>query len=69
MDTDLRLLSTYMKGFRDELKGNTSMEFISEQQSKAYRLGRAHAVIGDDVRSIDYLTNEEILNMIKNGVT
>ena len=30
-----------------------------------YELGRDHAIIGDDIRSVDYLTNEEILSRIK----
>lgn len=65
--TDQEILEWYMKGFNDELKGTTSTvpEGIA---SKAYGLGANHAEIGDDVRSVDYLSNEEILKLIRSSL-
>lgn len=61
-DTDNYLLYYYRKGFNDELNGIGNM---SNMELKAYILGRQHALIGDDVSSIDLLTEEEILKQIK----
>jgi hypothetical protein len=62
---DEELLTCYMKGFKDELYGTSTEVYDVELKNRAYRLGAQHAIIGDDVRSVDYLTNEEILKMIK----
>jgi len=72
MTNDKKLLEYYMQGFRDELYVKDCLVFdgiLSEdkQQKIAYELGRTHAIIGDDLRSVDYLTEEEILNRIKNN--
>lgn len=67
--TDNELLDYYMWGFTDELEGEQPTFFKDDLADKAYRLGRDHAIIGDDVRSVDYLSNEEILTQIKNGTT
>lgn len=61
MEVDRLLLKVYMQGFKDELKGK---DFHS-QLLRAYNLGRTDAIIGDDVRSVDYQSNEEILKRIK----
>lgn len=66
---DENILHTYMQGFKDEIWGLDDKEFSDPILIKAYQLGRDHAIIGDDVRSVDYLSNEEILNQIKNGTT
>lgn len=63
---DNEILDYYVWGFSDELEGIESAKFNDPIANKAYRLGRDHAIIGDDVRSVDYLTNEEILAKIKN---
>lgn len=63
--TDKDLLDWYMKGFHDELWGSTTTEADEYLNNIAYQLGSQHAIIGDDVSSIDLLTNEEILSMIK----
>jgi high-affinity nickel permease len=34
----------------------------------AYKLGAEHAIIGDDVSSIDNLSNDDIIKMIKNKI-
>ena len=53
-----------MKGFRDELDGSTGTP-PDGLGTSAYKLGALHAVIGDDVKSVDYLSDEEIVKMIK----
>ena len=62
------LLKIYAKGFNDELEENLKIDFKEEIERRAYNLGRSHAIIGDDVRSVDYLTSKEILNLIKSTV-
>ena len=64
---EVELLDYYIKGFQDELWGTTTTIPEDHLITKAYELGAAHAIIGDDVRSVDYLSNEEILKQIKNG--
>ena len=64
-DEDDNLLDWYMKGFDDELRGTSTVESENKIEMIAYRLGAQHAIIGDDVSSIDNLSNEEIISMIK----
>ena len=66
-DEDETLLEYYQKGFRDELNG-TSSTVQDGILLKAYSLGVLHAMVGDDVRSVDYLTNEEILKQIRDEI-
>ena len=61
------LLEWYMKGFHDELWGTSTIISEDQKENVAYNLGSSHAMIGDDVRSVDYLSNEEILLMIENN--
>lgn len=63
---DKVLLETYKQGFNDELYGRTKMWNPNPLLLHAYNLGREDAIIGDDVRSVDYQTNEEIINRIRN---
>lgn len=63
--TDKDLLDWYMKGFQDELHGTTTIESDEYLNNIAYKLGSQHAIIGDDIPSLDLLTNEEILSIIK----
>lgn len=65
-EQDKLLLETYMWGFNDELDGRTKIWNPNPLLLRAYNLGRQDAIIGDDVRSVDYQTNEEILNRIRN---
>lgn len=60
------LIETYMCGFNDELHGRTKIWNPNPLLLRAYNLGRQDAIIGDDVRSVDYKTNEEIFNNILN---
>ncbi len=68
MDNDnLLLLEYYMLGFRDELYGSSTIidDINNPLHLKAYNLGVFHAITGDDQTSLDYLTDEEILERIK----
>lgn len=63
---DQELLNIYMEGFYDELDGDFDEDkYYGQLQEKSYLLGKDHAIIGDDVSSIDKLTDEEVLNIIK----
>lgn len=63
--TDEVLLTIYMWGFNDELRGENRVIPTSLLATRAYEIGRTDALVGDDVRSVDLQTNEEILNRIK----
>lgn len=62
--SDKQLLEYYMEGFNDELRGKAKGN-IKHLLIDAYKLGSDHAILGDDISSIDNLTNEEILKMLK----
>lgn len=62
---DRSLMEWYMKGFFDELNGSSSVESDYPLENKAYKLGADHAVFGDEAKSLDSLTKEEILALIK----
>ena len=66
--TDLTLLEWYKKGWEDELYGSSSVVPNNTLITKAYNIGSNHAVLGDDVRGFDNLSEEEILKIIKNGI-
>lgn len=61
-----KLMDIYMAGFVDELNRFPDVRFPDILCERAYQLGRVDALIGDDVRSIDAQTNEEILHRIYN---
>lgn len=62
---DEKLLQWYMKGFNDELSGQSTPEPDDKKFLIAYNLGSQHAIIGDDVSSIDDLTNDQIIKEIE----
>ena len=62
---DASLIKCYHKGFSDELDGSSSIVSDDDVENNAYKLGALHAIVGDDVRSVDYLSDEEILKLIK----
>lgn len=64
--SDEELLGCYMHGFMDELDNNLDYNFDSQIKNRAYNIGKSHALIGDDVRSVDYLSNDEIIKQIRN---
>lgn len=61
---DTELLEWYNQGWKDEMYGSSSTVPEDRLINKAYNLGAAHALLGDDIRSVDYLLDEEILKMI-----
>jgi len=63
--TDKKLLEFYMLGFNNELNGSSSVLPNDTLITKAYTIGANHAVLGDDVRSFDYLTDYELLKIIR----
>jgi hypothetical protein len=63
---DSLILSWYHKGFSDELNGTSNTESDINILNKAYSFGALDAIVGDDVRNVDYKTNAEILKIIKN---
>lgn len=65
-EQDKHLLEIYILGFNHHLDdAPIEMKFDkSSLYERAYLLGREAAKIGDDVRSVDYQTNEEILKDI-----
>lgn len=65
MISDSDILKYYMKGFNDELNGTLSI-VDDDIALHSYKLGALHAIIGDDVRYVDYLSAEQILDIIKN---
>lgn len=63
--TDEDLLTIYMWGFNDGLRGQNRVIPTNLLATRAYEIGKTDALIGDDVSSVDLQTNEEILNRIK----
>lgn len=63
--SDEYLLGVYMVGFDDELNNSQDRSFESLLERRAYNLGRLDALLGDDVRSVDYQSNAEIINQIR----
>lgn len=65
MATDTELLQAYHQGWQNELHGITHIRHPTCLLQKAYNYGCMDALLGDDVQGIDYQTDEEILNNIK----
>ena len=65
---DEMLIDTYMCGFNDELNEKPELTFEDTLMQKAYNEGRGAAICGEDIRSVDYRTEAEILKIIKNKV-
>lgn len=63
---DQKLLDIYMDGFSDGFYSLNKSNYKNELFTKAYNLGYTHAIIGDDCREVDYYSDEQILNLIKN---
>lgn len=68
-NTDKELIEMYLCGFNDGLDCKTRIWNVSGSLLKAYNIGRMDALIGDDVRSSDLQSNEEILKRIKKPYT
>jgi len=67
-DEEKILLESYMIGFKAELKGISAPTILPKHlaTTKAYFLGRHHALVGDDVSSIDSLSDDQIIEIINN---
>ena len=63
--SDEELLGCYMHGFMDELDNNDNYVFDLPIKNRAYNIGRSHAFLGDDCRSVNYLSNQEIINLLR----
>ena len=65
--TDQQLLKVYMVGFNDCGNNIKDEDMYDDDDwlSIAYRLGWDDYIIGDEVKSIDLQTDEEILQRIK----
>lgn len=63
--TDKVILEWYNKGWTDELHGSSSVVPTDTLITKAYIIGTNHAVLGDDNKSFNYLSDYEILKIIK----
>lgn len=61
MDRKKLLLEVYKQGFTDSFISDPTM---SRLITKAYQLGWNHSIIGDDLRSVDYLSEDEIIELI-----
>lgn len=66
--TDEELIQIYDQGFEDELLSKPEMYQPDPIGLRAYKLGRAHAIMGDDVTSADEQIEQEILNKIKRKI-
>ena len=62
------LLEWYIKGFKDEKSGTSSTISEDNLENLSYDLGAFHALRGDDVKNIGYLSDEEILNVLNKMV-
>lgn len=62
---DKILLDIYMFGFKDELSDNDKKIDYKKLFDVAFDFGKVDAIIGDDIESNDYQTEEDILKRIK----
>lgn len=63
--SDEELLGYFMQGFEDELYGLDEKTYDASLKQRAYNLGRLDAIAGDDITSIDYKSNQDIINQIR----
>ena len=65
---DKNLLKIYKEGFTDELYNNFDSRKVNNNlDGRAYNLGSFHAMVGDESKSFDSLSDEQILKIISNG--
>ena len=60
------VIEAYLQGFEDELQSKPVREYDYSFDNRAYQLGRIDALIGDDVRSVDYQNADHLLKRIYN---
>lgn len=63
--TDEELLQHYKLGWNDCADNKPTKIFSDKLFQTAYTNGRIDFIVGDDIRSIDYQTEEKILQQIK----
>lgn len=63
--TDETILTWYMYGFNDELKGTSRTISDSKLLNKAYSVGAIDALVGDNLKSSDNQSEEEIIKIIR----
>lgn len=61
---ETELLYYYFRGWKDELYGSSSVVPEDVLITKAYNIGANHAILGDEIRIVDYLSDKEILKKI-----
>ena len=70
--SDEELIGIYNLGWDSEYHiSNKTIEssvYSNPLAQKAYDIGRSDYEFGDDIKQLDYQTNEKILNKIKNEV-
>ena len=65
--TNKDILKLYNQGFKDELDGKFDQAKVNPNiDGRAYNLGSLHAIVGDDCRWVDNLSDEQILEFLKN---
>jgi hypothetical protein len=67
-EEDKQLLHWYFYGFNDELGGKNRNMDATDAQIVAYKVGGMHARLGDDIPSLDYMSDAETLNIIRNAI-
>ncbi len=67
-EEDKQLLHWYFYGFNDALSGKDRNMDATNAQVVAYLVGGMHARLGDDLPSLDYMSDAETLNIIKNAI-
>ena len=67
--TDENILKVYMRGFTDELDGTFDNAKVNPNiDGIAYNLGSLHAQVGNDISSVNNLSDKEILRIIKKNL-
>lgn len=66
MVSDKELLEHYKRGWNDELDGKVNIDNQDQSiENLAYQFGIMDAYYGDELRSIDNQTEEQIITKIK----
>lgn len=62
---DEDILKIYMQGFTDELDGKfDNFKVNPNMDGRAYNLGSIHAIVGDDYKKVDNLSDKQILEIL-----
>lgn len=66
---DKDILKIYKEGFNDELNGRFDQSKVNPNiDGRAYNLGSLHCIVGDDCRSVDNLSDKQILEILRKKV-